>query len=216
MARIVVLGGTGYAGSNIVAVAAGKGHEVVSYSRTLPATRVEGVNYQTGDVLESSLLEQAVVGADVVVSALSPRGALEGAGKLRSIEGKVAELAAKSGVRFGVVGGAGSLLVAEGGPKVAETDGFPDGFKAEAAELAGVLDDLRASDESLDWFFVSPAGGFGAWVPGEATGVFRVGGDVLLVDANGDSSISGADLALAIVNEIETPAHRRARFTVAY
>jgi len=79
-----------------------------------------------------------------------------------------------------------------------------------------VLDDLRASDESLDWFFVSPAGGFGAWVPGEATGVFRVGGDVLLVDANGDSNISGADLALAIVNEIETPAHRRARFTVAY
>lgn len=216
MARIVVLGGTGYAGSNIVAVAAGKGHEVVSYSRTLPATRVEGVDYQTGDVLESSLLEQAVVGADVVVSALSPRGALEGAGKLRSIEGKVAELAAKSGVRFGVVGGAGSLLVAEGGPKVAETDGFPDGFKAEAAELAGVLDDLRASDESLDWFFVSPAGGFGAWVPGEATGVFRVGGDVLLVDANGDSNISGADFALAIVNEIETPAHRRARFTVAY
>lgn len=216
MARIVVLGGTGYAGSNIVAVAAGKGHEVVSYSRTLPVTRVEGVDYQTGDVLESSLLEQAVVGADVVVSALSPRGALEGAGKLRSIEGKVAELAAKNGVRFGVVGGAGSLLVAEGGPKVAETDGFPDGFKAEAAELAGVLDDLRASDESLDWFFVSPAGGFGAWVPGEATGVFRVGGDVLLVDANGDSNISGADLALAIVNEIETLAHRRARFTVAY
>lgn len=216
MARIVVLGGTGYTGSNIVAVAADKGHEVVSYSRTLPATRVEGVDYQTGDVLESSLLEQAVVGADVVVSALSPRGALEGAGKLRSIEGKVAELAAKNGVRFGVVGGAGSLLVAEGGPKVAETDGFPDGFKAEAAELAGVLDDLRASDESLDWFFVSPAGGFGAWVPGEATGVFRVGGDVPLVDANGDSNISGADLALAIVNEIETPAHRRARFTVAY
>ena len=216
MARIVVLGGTGYAGSNIVAVAAGKGHEVVSYSRTLPATRVEGVDYQTGDVLESSLLEQAVVGADVVVSALSPRGALEGAGKLRSIEGEVAELAAKNGVRFGVVGGAGSLLVAEGGPKVAETDGFPDGFKAEAAELTGVLDDLRASDESLDWFFVSPAGGFGAWVPGEATGVFRVGGDVLLVDANGDSNISGADLALAIVNEIETLAHRRARFTVAY
>lgn len=115
-----------------------------------------------------------------------------------------------------MVGGAGSLLVAEGGPQLVETDGFPDAFKSEAAELAGVLGDLRAREDALDWFFVSPASSFGAWAPGEATGVYRIGGDVLLVDENGQSRISGADLALAIVEEIEKPAHHRVRFSVAY
>ncbi|GAA2181151.1 NAD(P)H-binding protein [Brooklawnia cerclae] len=216
MANITVLGGTGYAGRNLVTVAAGKGHSVVSYSRKVPETPVAGVEYRTGNVLDDAVLAAAVDGADVVVSALSPRGALEGAGTLRAVEKKVADLARDKGIRFGVVGGAGSLLVADGGPRVVDTEGFPDEFRPEAAELAGVLDDLRVSDEALDWFFVSPAGGFGAWVPGEATGTFRVGGDVLLVDENGQSNISGADLALAIVDEVEHPAHRRARFTVAY
>ena len=57
---------------------------------------------------------------------------------------------------------------------------------------------------------------FGAFNPGEARGMYRVGGDVLLADENGVSDISGADLGRAVVDEIETPAHRRARFTVAY
>ncbi|HLT68264.1 MAG TPA: NAD-dependent epimerase, partial [Microbacterium sp.] len=92
----------------------------------------------------------------------------------------------------------------------------PDAFKTEAAEMAAVLDDLRASDASLDWFYVSPAAGFGAFAPGEKTGTFRVGGDVLLADADGNSFISGADFATAVVDEIEQPAHRRTRFSVAY
>jgi putative NADH-flavin reductase len=82
--------------------------------------------------------------------------------------------------------------------------------------MAGVLEDLLASPEDLDWFYVSPAAGFGAWDAGEATGTFRIGGDILLQDAAGASRISGADLAVAVVDEIETPAHRRQRFTVAY
>ena len=216
MARISVLGGTGYAGGNIVAVAASRGHSVVSFSRKAPEQPVADVEYRLGDVRDAAMVAEAVSGADVVVSALSPRGALEAPGLLRGIEQGVAKLAQQRGVRFGVVGGAGSLLVADAGPKVVDTEGFPDAFKSEAAEMAGVLDDLRAADECLDWFFVSPAGGFGAWAPGDATGQYRLGGDVLLADDNGESNISGADLALALVHEIETPAHHRARFTVAY
>jgi uncharacterized protein len=49
-----------------------------------------------------------------------------------------------------------------------------------------------------------------------ATGRYRVGGDVLLTDADGNSTISGADYAKAFVDEIEQPAHRRQRFSVAY
>lgn len=217
MAKITVLGGTGYAGSHIVAVAASRGHSVVSYSRKAPEQPVAAVEYRIGDVQDAAVIDQAVSGADVVVSALSPRDAMmKTPGLLRGVEQSIAKLAQQRGVRFGVVGGAGSLLVAEGGPRVAETAGFPDAVKPESAEMAGVLDDLRATDPGLDWFYVSPAGGFGVWVPGEATGQYRVGGDVLLVDENGESNISGADLALAVVTEIETPTHRRARFTVAY
>ena len=95
-------------------------------------------------------------------------------------------------------------------------DGFPDAFKAEALELTRVLTELRASDDSLDWFFLSPAANFGAYNPGERTGHYRVGGDVLLTDEQGTSAISGEDLAKAVVDEIEQPAHRRERFTVAY
>jgi putative NADH-flavin reductase len=216
MATITVLGGTGYAGSNIVKVAADKGHTVVSYSRKAPEAKVAGVEYRTGDVLDDAVLAAAVDGTDVVISALSPRGQLEGAGKLRAIERKVAELAAGKGIRFGVVGGAGSLLAAPGGPRIVDSPDFSSEYKDESLELAGVLDDLRASDERLDWFYVSPAGGFGGFAPGEATGAYRIGDDVLLADENGKSYISGADFALAFVGEIEQPAHRRARFTVAY
>ncbi len=216
MARISVLGGTGYAGSNIVAAAAQAGHDVTSFSRNAPADPTAGVDYRTGDVADEALLAQAVEGADVVVAALSPRGALEGEGRLRSIYATVAGLALQHGARFGVVGGAGSLFASEGGPLVFDTPSFPDAIKPEAAELTAVLEDLRAGDQDLDWFFVSPAGGFGAWAPGEATGEYRIGGDVLLVDEAGESFISGADFGHAVVNEIEVAAHSRKRFTVAY
>lgn len=214
MARITVVGGTGYAGSHIVQQAVDRGHLVTSVSRTAPSTPLPGVTYLTGDVLEPAFLAQVVEGAEVVVETLSPRGALEG--RLVGVVRELAALTQAAGARLGVVGGAGSLLVAEGGPAVADTAGFPEAFTAEAAELAQVLAELRAWDESLDWFFLSPAGGFGAWAGGEHTGAFRLGGDVLLVDAEGNSNISGADYAHAFVDEIENPTHRRRRFTVAY
>ena len=66
----------------------------------------------------------------------------------------------------------------------------------------------------LDWLFVSPAGSYGAWAAGERTGAYRVGRPLL--DDTGESAISGADLALALVDEIETPAHHRTHIGVAY
>lgn len=214
MTRVVVLGGTGYAGAHIAHAAVSRGLEVTSWSRSLPESQVDDVAYRTGDLLDSDVLEEVVSGADVVVGALSPRGALDG--ELRSLYATLAKLAEEAGVRVGIVGGAGSLLVSEGGPAVASLPDFPEAFVSEAAQLDGVLEDLRASDEALNWFFVSPAGGFGSYAPGEATGHYRVGGDVLLVDEGGNSFISGADFALAFVDEIVEPKHRRSRFTVAY
>lgn len=214
MARISILGGTGYAGSNIAAEAAKRGHTVTSYSRKAPAQAVDGVEYKTVSVLDDSDLATTVDNADVVISALSPRGELEG--KLEGVAEKLITLAQQSGARLGVIGGAGSLLVAEGGPRVMDTEGFPAEILPESRTAGWILDTLRTTDNTLDWFYVSPAADFGAWEPGEATGQFRIGGDVLLSDENGKSFISGADLATAVVDEVETPAHSRERFSVAY
>lgn len=214
MARITIIGGTGYAGALIVAEAASRGHEVTSISRALPDEKIDGVTYVEGSVTDADVRARAVQDADVVYSAISPRGDMEG--RTRQALADLAGAAQQAGVRLGITGGAGSLLVAEGGPRLSDTDDFPDAFKTEAAEMAAVLDDLRASDASLDWFYVSPAAGFGAFAPGEKTGTFRVGGDVLLADADGNSFISGADFATAVVDEIEQPTHRRTRFSVAY
>ncbi|WP_282858473.1 NAD(P)-dependent oxidoreductase, partial [Pseudoclavibacter helvolus] len=130
MAKITILGGTGYAGSNLVTAAAAAGHEVTSFSRSLPEAQVDGVTYVTGSVLEDGTLQRAFDGAEVVVSALSPRGELEG--RTRGVLAEASAIAAAQVVRFGVVGGAGSLFVAEGGPRLADTDGFPEPVKPEA------------------------------------------------------------------------------------
>lgn len=216
MSRIVILGGTGYAGGLIAAEAARRGHEVLSVSRSAAQDPVEGVEHRAGDVRDATILAEVLSGADVVISALSPRGDMADLEEFRALQQRIAQGARTAGARLGVIGGAGSLLVAEDGPKLVDTPDFPTEFAQEPRVLDAVLQDLRGADGGLDWFFLSPAGGFGSFAPGEATGTYRVGGDVLLTDEKGESFISGADLALAMVDEIERPAHRRTRFTVAY
>lgn len=214
MTRVTVIGGSGYAGSHIVEAAAVRGLEVTSVSRGEVAEQVAGVNYAQGSITEAADRAAALDGADVVIVAVSPRADM--AGRTRPAIAELAAEAAEAGVRLGVIGGAGSLLQSEGGPLVVDGPEFADAVKPEATEMGGVLDDLRATPEALDWFLVSPAGSFGAWVPGEYRGEYRIGGDVLLTDADGKSEISGADFGVAVVDEIEEPKRRRARFTVAY
>jgi putative NADH-flavin reductase len=213
MARISVFGGTGYAGGNIAAEAARRGHTVTSFSRNLPEQPADGVEYVQGSLLDPTTRAQALEAADVVVVTVAPRGDMAGA--VRDGIKALATEAEQAGVRVGVIGGAGSLHVAEGGPRLFDTDAFPADYKPESLEMADSLDDLRAT-ERLDWFYVSPPAAFGAFAPGEALGTYRVGGDVLLSDDEGNSFIGGADFGRALVDEIEQPAHRRARFTVAY
>lgn len=212
MATIAVLGGTGYAGRHIVTEAVQRGHTVLSIARTAPSERVEGATYVEGTLLDVPALAKELVGADVVISAVAPRGEMEGQVRT-NLEALFSLL--PDDVRVGVVGGAGGSLVAPGGPRVVDS-GFPEEFKAEALEAVGVLEDLQAEQSGRDWFFIHPAGGFGAWNPGERTGIYRDGGDVIVTDADGESYISGADLAVAVLDEVENPRHHRERFTVGY
>lgn len=215
--RISIWGGTGYAGRHIAAEAARRGHEVTVLSRT-PGEPISGVEYETASILEPADRSHAYE-ADIVVLAVSPRGDMAEA-MYPAVKQLIAEATAR-GVRLGVVGGAGSLFVSEGGPRAVDLPTFPEAYRDEALTLAAVLDDLKATDHSLRWFFVSPASLFGANMPAESTGTYRVGGNIALaeLDAEGNpvghGKISGEDFAIAFVDEIEQNQHNRSRFTVA-
>ncbi|WP_458042348.1 MULTISPECIES: NAD(P)-dependent oxidoreductase [Bacteria] len=213
MSRIVVIGGTGYAGSHIVAEAARRGHTALSVARTAASDRQEGVTYIEGSLLDVPGLVAEIQGAEVVILSVPARGEMAGL-----VRPAVAELVAtlQPGTRIGVIGGAGGSLSAPGGPRVIDLPSFTEEYKPEAFEAIGILEDLQAGDPPVDWFFVHPAGGFGMWNPGERTGSYRDGGDVIVTDADGESFISGADLAVAVLDEIEAPKHTRERFTVGY
>jgi len=213
MARIVVIGGTGYAGGHIAAEAAARGHEVVSVSRNEPAEKVDGVDYVQGSILDLDSLEAQFDGADAVISAVAPRGDMTDA-----VPDALKELAARltdTPTRLGVVGGAMGSLSAPGGPRLYDL-GVPEQYLHEATVGVESLELLEASEPGLDWFLVHPPKVFGSWEPGERTGSYREGGDVFVQAADGSSFISGADFAIAVVDEVERGNHRRERFTVGY
>jgi len=214
MTRITVLGGTGYAGSAVVREAARRGHQVLAVSRTVPAEPTPGVTYLTGSVLDADVLAQAFADADVVFEALSPRGDM--AGRVEGVFDQLLTLAREHGTRLGVLGGASSLLVSADGPRLIDVEPVPDEVRPEAELGIHKLDTLLASEDGLDWFYLSPPAQFGAWVPGTDTGEYRTSDDLLLRSPEGSSQISAADLAIAVLDEIEHPAHRRRRFHVAH
>ena len=215
MTTVAIFGGTGYAGSAIAAEAAKRGLSVISISRNAGAAAAPGVDARQGNVHDATLVDQVAAEADVVIVSIRHAAGEGGVGLIDALPALAASVA-KHGKRLGWVGGAASLYVAEGGPRLLDTPEFPEMFKDEAGSAARVLEALRADTTGVDWFFVSPAGGFGSYNPGVATGAYRVGGDILLTGADGKSEISGPDFALALVDEITSPAHHRTRFTVAY
>ena len=125
---------------------------------------------------------------------------------------KVLEAVRKSAVkRYIAVGGAGSLEVAPG-KLLKDTPAIPAEWLPAINEGAELLRLLRL-DSQLDWTYFSPAALIG---PGERTGHFRLGKDQLVTAADGKSSISYDDYAIALVDELEKPNHIRQRFTIGY
>ena len=202
--KVAIIGGTGRAGTEISAELARRGHQVTAISRHPEnAVKVDGVTAVAGDVQHTDALIEAIKGHDVVVSAVMFSDT-----DPTSLVGVVRD----SGVpRYLVVGGAGSLEVAPGVALIT-TPEFPEAYKAEAGKGADFLTYLRGVDD-IDWTFLSPSAYF---FVGDRKGSFRLGKDELLADADGNSSISYADYAIALVDEIETPKHSKARFTVGY
>jgi putative NADH-flavin reductase len=211
VSKILIIGGTGYTGANIAAEAVARGHVVTSYSRSGPKAPVSGVTYEHGAAGDAAKL---IPGQDVVIAALSPRGDL--VGRVPGLYEGFANAAVGAGARLIVIGGFSSLRPAPGRPRFAEGD-VPERFRAEARDMDAIREWLTDSaPDALDWTLVSPAGGYGSWAAGERTGTYRLGGEVALFDEQGGSEISGADFALAVVDEIERHAHPRAHISIAY
>lgn len=200
---IVVLGASGRAGKEIVAELVARGHTVLGIARKPEAiATLPGVTALPGDAADPAALAGLITGAQAVISALHfdiPAQTLLSALRQAGV------------TRLLVVGGAGSLEVAPG-VRLIDTPEFPEAWKAAAQGGVDFLDDLRGVDD-IDWTFFSPA----AFIfEGPRLGHFRLGKDQLVTDENGESKISFADYAIALVDELEQGRHIKARFTAAY
>lgn len=204
MSKIAIIGATGRAGSQLLEEALRRGHSVLAIARD--PSRLQGragVTVQALDVTDSAALQKALAGVDAVLSAAH----------FATIEPHaIIEPVKRAGVkRLLVVGGAGSLLLPSG-HRVIDSPDFPEAYKAEASAGARFLEQLR-QEQNLDWTFLSSSAEF---VEGERTGHYTLGKDHLLIGADGKSWISFADYAIAMIDELEKPAHSRQRFTVGY
>ncbi|WP_145405387.1 NAD(P)-dependent oxidoreductase [Paenibacillus xylanexedens] len=207
--KIAVIGATGKAGSIILKEAADRGHEVTAIVRNASKLQDKSLNVLEKDVFD--LTASDVQGFDVVVNAF---GAPAGKENLHVEVGQalINLLKEAPNTRLIVVGGAGSLFTDESKTlRLVDSPGFPDAYKATASNQGQNLKDLQASS-GIQWTFLSPAAFFNP--EGVRTGQYKAGQDVLIVNSEGNSYISYADYAIALVDEIEKPQHQNQRFTV--
>ena len=201
--KIALIGATGQAGTPILKELTSRGHQVTAIVRNPEKVQAQAnVTPKKGDVFDKDGLAALLKGHEVVISAVH---------FTVSDPHKLIDAVKAAGVkRYLVVGGAGSLEVAPGIALVS-TPEFPAAYKDEATKGGEFLNLLRQEKE-LDWTFLSPSALF---FDGPRTGTFHLGKDQLLTTEKG-SSISFADYAIALADEVEKPAHSRQRFTVGY
>jgi uncharacterized protein len=218
--KIALLGSTGFAGAFILTEALTRPElDVTAIVRNPDAVaQHERLSVVKGDVFETAALVDALRGHDVVVHAFHPGRAANIAEVYdQSIAGHEAIIAATraAGVpRLVCVGGAASLMTPEGKEYLDSTH-WDKEFDPYRNAILGTraLYYLLKPVTDLDWVFLAPS----AWLrPGARTGVFRTGKDDMLFAADGTSSISNEDYALALVDEVAAPKHHRTRFTVGY
>lgn len=210
--KIALIGASGFVGSAVLKEAVSRGNTVTAIVRDpSKVAKLDGVAAVKGDVTDSAALTSAISDTDVVISAFNGGwGDPDIYAKHLTGSKAVAAAAKAAGKRVIVIGGAGSLEI--GGKQLVDSPEFPAAYKDGAKAARDALADLRTQD-GIQWSFLSPAIHM---APGKRTGTFRLGTDQPVFDANGESHISVEDLAVAIIDEAETPAHTGKRFTVGY
>ncbi len=214
--KVAVVGATGNVGNKIMVEALLRGHDVTAIARNaraklapLPRLTLEDIN-----VADAKSLGAAMAGHDAIIHAVSPGpNAPDVYNRFVELHKAVIAGAKISGVRrFLGVGGAASLKLPDG-TVFLDSDQWPEQFSQEAVKGTRELLYLLEEQPDLDWVFLSPSVFL---EPGKRTGKYRVGKDHVLFDASGRSNISREDYAVAMIDELERPAHHQERFTVGY
>lgn len=216
MAKVVLIGATGFVGSAILDELVERGHEVTAVVRNvekLPKNAL--VKPVKEDVGNEDAIAKLLEGKDAVISAYNPGWNNPNIAQKTIVNYRhILAAAKKSGIgRLLIVGGAGTLFCAPG-VRILETGVLPNEIFNGVVSLGYVYLNILQNEKELDWVFFSPAGMFDE--KGERTGKFRLGKDDLVVDAEGNSHISVQDYAVAMVDELEKPAHHKERFTIGY
>lgn len=207
--KIGIIGASGKAGSLILNEAIERGHIVTAIVRDAAKVKNQSVS-----ILEKNIFDikaEDIRSYDVIVNAFN---AADGEEHLHVEAGRVL-IEALKGVpttRLVVVGGAGSLFVDEAKTvRNFDTPEFPEAYLPTAKNMGKNLEELQNTN-GINWTYISPAAFFDD--KGKRTGSYQKGGDQLLFNSKGESYISYADYAIAVLDEIENPQHINARFTV--
>lgn len=205
--KIAVVCANGKAGKLIVKEAVDRGLDVTAVIRGENQTAAQ-------KVLKKDLFDLTagdLAGYDAVIDAFGAW--TEETLPLHSTSLKhLCDLLSGTDTRLLVVGGAGSLYV-DSEHKLCVADGpdFPDAFKPLAAAMAKALGELRARQD-VKWTYISPAGDFQA--EGARTGSYLLGGEELILNARGESVISYADYAIAMIDEVTSGQNIQKRISV--
>ena len=205
--KIAVVCANGKAGKLIVREALDRGLDVTAV--------VRGENHSAAEkVIRKDLFELTasdLSGFDVVIDAFGAWTEDTLAQHSTSLK-HLCDILSGVQTRLLVVGGAGSLYVdPEHTVCVADGPDFPDAFKPLAAAMAKALGELRKRDD-VRWTYISPAGDFRA--DGERTGKYVLGGEELVLNSNGESIISYADYAIAVIDEAVSGGNVHKRISV--
>lgn len=215
--KVIVLAATGQAGRTILSELISRGHQVTAVARN-PDKLPKSIRCVRDDLNSAGRITEIIAGADAVVSAFGPPkedsrffSDVSYTDQLASVTERGIAAVRKAGVpRLIMVGGAGSLWFSPG-VTVLKSGHWPDPLVPIATSHMKAFAALRASD--INWTYFSPPM---LIEPGVRTGKFRLGGDNVIADEQGKSWVSFEDYAIALVDELERPAHERARFTIGY
>ena len=211
--NVLVYGASGMVGGAIVGELLARGHRVTAASRRGEGPAAQpGLTVVAADVTDRASVRALAPGHDAVVTAVRPAPG-EGPDRVVEAARSLVSTLPDIGVdRVLAVAGAGGLLVAPG-VRIVDDPEFSPTYKPFSMAHVEALPVYERSDPRLAWTMICCPR---VIEPGERSGRYRVGGEELLRDAEGDSRITTADFAVALVDELERTAHPRARISVAY
>ena len=216
MNKIVLIGASGFVGSAILNEALNRGIQVTAIARNPESIKITNANLTIvgADVSCAAKVSELCKGADAVISAYNPGWTNPNIyDETLKVYPQILAGVKQAGVkRLLIVGGAGTLFVAPG-VRVADTGVIPAEIMGGVKSLGEFFLNTLMNEKEIDWVFFSPAGSL---EPGERTGVYRLGKDDLILNAEGQSKISVQDYAKAMIDELENPQHHQERFTIGY